>query len=267
MYSRLVAMENVYFLRPAIGWEQRCAGIAAAGYGGVYAVPYPLADGDFARLCHLGDAPRRHGLKVSGVYANLDLAQPADSAESRRLRRLFEEVEDTPRIELSVKCSDRSMWPAAVEEAICTALLPLLGIAERRGLAIALYPHSFYPLERIAQVKAILRQLAHPALGYVFPVSHAFAVMPLDSVLADLSANAPGAMSVNVCGCRRTGPVPSKCQHVPLDEGDAPFAAVAASLGIAGYKGEIIVQGHGWTGDPDEYLRRSHAALLASLTG
>lgn len=267
MICRLVAMENVYFLRPEIGWEERCAGIAAAGYGGVYVVPYPLIDGEFHRLRQLGDAPRRHGLKVSAVYANLDLAQPAESGEFRRLRRLFEEVEDTPRIELSVKCSDRSLWPTCVEDAVCTALPPLLEIADRRGLRVALYPHSFYPLERIAQVKSILRRIAHPTLEYIFPVSHAFAVDALDRVLADLTANASKAASINVCGCRRTGPIPSKCQHLPLDEGDVPVAAVAASLKATGYSREIIVQGHGWPGDPDEYLRRSRAALVASLAG
>lgn len=263
MTGGAVAMENVYFLQPTLGWDERCARIAAAGYAGVYVVPYPLTDDDLPRLRSLGGTPRRHGLRVSAVYANLDLAQPSSSPEARRLRRLFEEVEDTPRIELSIKCSDRTLWPDSVEATAASALTPLLEIADRRGIAVALYPHSFYPIERLAQVRGVLARLAHPTLGFVFPLSHSFAIQPAAQVLADLSSCVREVASINVCGCRRTGAIPSKCQHLPLDEGDVSFPAVASVLRAACYSREIIVQGHGWPGDPDAYLRRSLTVLQA----
>ena len=263
MTDRAVAMENVFFLQPALEWDERCARIAAAGYAGVYVVPYPLTDDDLPRLRSLGKVPRRHGLRVCAVYANLDLAQPSASPEARGLRRLFEEVEGTPRIELSIKCSDRTRWPDSVEAAAAGALTPLLEIADRRGIAVALYPHSFYPLERLAQVRGVLARLAHPTLSFVFPLSHSFNIQPPPQVLADLSSCVREVASMNVCGCRRTGVIPSKCQHLPLDEGDVSFPSVASVLRAAHYSREIIVQGHGWPGDPDNYLRRSLAVLRA----
>ncbi len=265
MKIRVAAMENVYFLRPALSWEQRCAGIAAAGFDHVYAVPYPLRDDDFPRLRNLGDAPSRHGLRVSALYANLDLAEPPHAPGAVRLRRLFEETEGAPRIELSVKCSTPCAWPRPLEDVVRAAVMPLWEIAARRGLALALYPHSFYPLESLAQTRSVLARVGKPGPGFVFPLSHVFAVQPFERALAELAACAAKVASVNVCGCRRLGPVPSKSQHVPLDEGDAPFASVAAVLRGSGFTSELIVQGHGWGGDPDEYLRRSRAAVRAHL--
>lgn len=265
MTVRVAAMENVYFLRPALTWEQRCAGIAAAGFHSVYAVPYPLRDDDFPRLRNLGDAPARHGLRVSALYANLDLAEPPDAPGAVRLRRLFEETEGTPRIELSVKCSTPIEWTRPLENVVRAAVLPLWEIAARRGLALALYPHSFYPLESLAQTRSVLALFGKPGPGFVFPLSHVFAVQPFERALAELAACAAEVASVNVCGCRRAGTVPSKSQHVPLDEGDAPFAAVAGVLRVSGFTGDVIVQGHGWSGDPDGYLRRSRAAVREHL--
>lgn len=267
MTGLFTAMENVFFSQPAIGWEERCARIAAAGFTGVYAVPYPLRDDDFPRLRELAVVPAAHGLRVSAIYANLDLAQPADSPAGRRLRRLFEESTGAPRIELSVKCSDAAHLPPDLESAVCAALEPLLAIADRRGFSVALYPHSFYPLDRLAQVRRVLARLGHPRLGFVFPLSHLFALNPPAEVLAQLAGCAADITNLNVCGCRRAGPAPAKCAHLPLDEGEMPYAAIQAVLQAARFTGEIILQGHGWPGDIDDFLRRSLQTLRHRPSG
>ena len=109
----------------------------------------------------------------------------------------------------------------------------------------------------------LLARLRHPSLGFIFPLSHSVAYQPFAQALGDLTGCVREVASVNVCGCLRDGPIPAKCRHLPLDEGDLPFAEVAAVLQAANYAGEIIVQGHGWPGDPDDFLRRSRALLPA----
>ena len=253
----LIAMENILFADHSLGWPDRCATIAAAGYDGIYAVSYPLSDNDFPRLRQLDREPRRHGLSVSAVYTNLDLAQSSKHETNQRLNRLFEEVEGTPRIELSIKCSKPACMPENIDEAILRRLEPLLAIAERRGIQVALYPHSFYPLETPDHAARLVKRLGHPSLAYLFATSHVYAVSEPAGVVAQLAACMSEIASFNVCGCRRLSPgVRARCGHFPLDEGDLSLDDLFLLLAEGGYGGEVIVQGQGWTGDLPAMLSR-----------
>lgn len=264
----LVAMENTLFSDPSLDWNARCATIAAAGFDGIYAVPYPLTDDDFPRLHHLAEAPQRHGLRLAGVYTNIDLALPPEHPTTARVTRLFAETEGVPIIELSFKCSSPDALPAtpaALDVALAARLAPLLAIADRRGQKIALYPHSFYPLETPAHAAALVRRIAHPKLSYLFATSHVYAVSEPASVVAQLAACAGEISSFNLCGCRRTAPGPrAKCAHFPPDEGDLPLAPLLETLAASTYRGNVIVQGHGWTGNLTEMLKRCVRFLHAS---
>jgi sugar phosphate isomerase/epimerase len=265
----LIAMENTLFLDPSLGWAERCAAIAEAGFAGVHAVPYPLKDDDFVRLRELGREPARHGLRLTSVYVNIDLALPTESEAHRRVERLFRETEGAPRIELSFKCSDPVHLPAQVWAAILARLEPLLNIAERRGVDVALYPHSFYPLETPAEAARLVQQVRHPRLSYLFPTNHVFAVHEPAEVAPQLVDHASAISSFNVCGCRRATPGPrSKPVSLPLDEGDLPLAPVFSALAAGGYSGDVIVQGHLWKDDLPGKLRRSvsfYSEIIRSL--
>lgn len=258
----LVAMENTLFSDPSLAWDDRCALVADIGFDGIYAVPYPLTDDDFPRLHRLAEAPARHGIRLSAVYANLDLALPPEHPTNARVHRLFAETEGAPRIELSIKCGAPAALPVDLDAAIADRLEPLLVIADRRSIDIALYPHSFYPLESPAHAACLVRRFAHPRLSYLFATSHVYAVSPPESVLAQLRACVGEIASFNVCGCRRLGArAPAKCAHFPPDEGDLPLAPLFAALRSGGYAGELIVQGHGWSGDLHAGLVRAVAVL------
>lgn len=257
----LVAMENVFFSRPEFDWSARCAAVAAAGYDGIYAVPYPLRDEDFSRLHRLADEPQRHGLRLAAAYANVDLALPDTHDANRRTLRLAEATNGIPRLEVSFKCSDPRPAPADLDGEICARLEPLLSLAEQRGFEVALYPHSFYPLETIAHARAVIRRLPHPRLKFIFAASHVFAIRSAADTLAELAACATEIASCNICGCRRPGPPPDRCTHLPLDEGDLDGAALLRTLRTAGYGGELIIQGHGWPGNPGDFLRRTRAMV------
>lgn len=263
-HNRFVAMENALFSDPALDWNARCSAIAEAGFGGIYAAPYPLRDDDFPRLRDLAAAPARHGLRLAGVYANIDLSLPPEHPVNARVAHLFAEQNGAPRVELSFKCGDPSALPAALDEAILVRLEPLLAVAERRGFDLALYPHSFYPLETPAHAARLARRVAHPRLGYLFPVSHVYAVSTSEETLAQLRACAAEIMSFNLCGCRRAAAKPrAKCVHFPPDEGDLELRPLLRVLDQSGYAGDLIVQGHGWTGDLRALLTRSRIFLAA----
>lgn len=263
----LVAMENTLFSDSSLDWNARCATIGAAGFDGVYAVPYPLTDHDFPRLHHLAEAPQRHGLRLAGVYTNIDLALPPEHPTNALVSRLFAETEGAPTIELSFKCSSPAALPATpdgLDAAIAARLEPLLAIADRRGLKVALYPHSFYPLETPAHAAALVRRIAHSRLSYLFATSHVYAVSEPASVVAQLAACAGEISGINLCGCRRIAPGPrAKCSHFPPDEGDLPITPLLAALAAGKYRGDLIVQGHGWSGNLASMLRRSVQCLCA----
>ena len=262
----LIAMENTLFLDPSLDWAKRCATIAEAGFAGVHAVPYPLEDDDFVRLRQLGREPARHGLRLTSVYVNVDLALPVESDFHRRVERLFRETEGAPRIELSFKCSDPARLPAQVWTAILSRLEPLLKIAEQRSVDVALYPHSFYPLETPAEAARLVQLVRHPRLSYLFPTNHVFAVHEPMEVATQLSVHASAISSFNVCGCRRATPGPrAKPVSLPLDEGDLPLAPVFSALAAGSYSGDVIVQGHLCKDDLPDKLRRS-VAFYSEIT-
>ena len=251
----LIAMENTLFADRSLGWPERCAMIAAAGFDGVYAVPYPLSEDDFPRLRQLDNEPRRHGLRLAGIYTNFDLAQPAESETNRRVEKLFREVEGVSRVELSFKCSDFACLPRNLDDAIRVQLETLLAIADRRGMDVVLYPHSFYPLETPAHAARIVRQINHPRLSYLFATSHVYAVSEPAEVVSQLAACVSEISSFNVCGCRRVAPGSrAKCAHFALDEGELPLSPLFETLDAGGYQGDVIVQGHGWQGNLSEML-------------
>jgi sugar phosphate isomerase/epimerase len=194
----LVAMENAFYGDSSYDWPARCRAIADAGYDGVYAVPYPLADEDFSRLRDLAAEPARVGLRVAAVYANLDLAQPADAPANARVTRLFEEVDGVPRIELSVKFNAAAAWPTALEDTLAHRLGPLLAIAARRGIFTALYPHSFYPLATLEQAARLARRFLGAKVGYVYATSHVFAQSTAEGTLNQLEACASEIVSFNI---------------------------------------------------------------------
>lgn len=264
----LIAMENTLFSDPSLDWDGRCAAVAAAGFDGIYAVPYPLNDTEFSRLHSLGETPARHGLRLAAAYANIDLALPPEHPINARTARLIAETEGVPRIELSFKFSDPSSLPptsAELDDIILFRIEPLLRIADQRGIDFALYPHSFYPLETPAHAARLVRRLAHPRCSYLFATSHVYAVSEPASVVAQLAACAHEISSFNVCGSRRIAPGPrAKCAHFPLDEGDLPLGPLFDTLDASGYSGEIIVQGHGWTGDLPAALRRCRTFLAGN---
>lgn len=257
---RLTAMENALQGMPDLDWTRRCERIAASGYQAVYVTPYPLTADDLDRLQHIDQEPKKQGLSVSAVYANVDLALPPEHASSRLVHRLFEEVAGAPRIEVSFKCSEPRSMPDDVEDAVASRLEPLLGIAQRRDIDVAIYPHSFYPLETIGQANRVVRRLAHPRLSVVFPTSHVFAIRPAHAVVTELQSCAPIISSFNFCGCGRTAPVgQAKTVHLPLGEGELDLDPLWNVLESAGYSGDIIVQGHGWGANGLEWLKRSAA--------
>jgi sugar phosphate isomerase/epimerase len=259
--NSLAAMENTFWSDPAIGWDERCDIVAKAGFGGIYSVPLPITEAELTRVQHLGDAPRRSGLRLAGAYACVDLAHSAESDEGRLITRLFETTEGAPRIEVSFKCSGTALNPAHADDAIVRRLEPLLAIASRRGIDVGLYPHSFYTMATPTTADRIVRRSSDPRLGLVFSTSHAYALWSADQVLEQLRTFASRLMSFNVCGCRRDNPrPPAECRNLPLDEGDLHLSPLFGALRDGGYDGDIIVQGYGWKGDLQAMLRRSVSA-------
>ncbi|MEM1086032.1 MAG: TIM barrel protein [Verrucomicrobiota bacterium] len=254
----LVAMENVFHPSRMVAWPDRCRIVAEEGYDGIYAVPYPLTPDDFERMRQLDREPARHGLKVAAVYANLDLALDDDSPFARLLRQLFEEMEGAPRIELSIKCSDPSKMPEQVEHETIRRLEPLLSIADRRGIDLAIYHHSFYPIEHPEQARAIVKKLKHPRLSCLFATSHAFALAEASAVKQQLMNFLDEIRSFNLCGCRRLDDfIPTKCHHLPLDQGELPTIGLLQLVRDRNYRGDLILQGGGWMGNPGTFLQSS----------
>jgi len=251
-------------------FDARCEMLCDLGYNATYLTlwkgPAAWRDHAWADLSRLAMVRERHGLGVAAVYAWLDIAAPDDHRENAKVLRLLETLEGCTTVELTVTCGDPAIGRSdpAGDAAATRWLRRLLPVAERRGIALALYPHINHWLERIEDAARLCAAIDHPLLRAVFYGFHWYAIDGKD-LGARLQLAAPYLHLANLCGSRRRGTggggagLPATIE--PLDEGELDNFAVLGALRAVGYAGPVGVQGYSVGGDAYAKLRRSLAAL------
>jgi sugar phosphate isomerase/epimerase len=256
----LTALDN-WFYHPhgSYSFEAKNEILAELGFAGIN---YTLwSDPAWADVPRFGSVKERFGIEVSGVYAAI--GGPNDIDGIARVAELLRSVEGTTQVELAVIGSDVAKHNSdpAGDPPLITVLASLLSIAEKRGITIALYPHSSCWLETLDDGIRLCKAIDHPNLKLVFSSYHWFVARGPE--LQTSFANAmPYLNSVNICGSRRMpsdNGLPATVELI--DQGAIDNFFLLGALRQVGFTGTIALQGYAVAGDAYANLRHSIAAF------
>lgn len=130
-------------------------------------------------------------------------------------------------------------------------------LAAASRLDVALYPHSFFLMEKIGDALRIARKTNRANVSVTFNLCHWLRTDNSDLQETLMNA-APLLKVVTINGADQAG----DWQHLiqPLDSGEFDVSQVLRILAEIGYSGPIGLQGYGIGGDVNENLQRSMGA-------
>jgi sugar phosphate isomerase/epimerase len=225
--------------------------IAAAGYQGISCNTwmYSMRGEPFwPQIPHFAD----WGCPLRSVYMSMPAGTPHDGKRADWVREALDHLPPGAHLELSLEGVGGD---PAVLDTLRTTLATLADYAASRQRQIALYPHTGYWLNRVADAVALCASINHPALRLCFPSSHWLTVEGGDErLLIDIAAALPWLISANLCGGRRAEGGWRNCL---LEDGHFDATQVLYQLRKGGFTGEITVQHWDAGGDPWSTITRN----------
>jgi sugar phosphate isomerase/epimerase len=218
-------------------------GYAGIGPGGVEGVPEMLKALD------------ANGLKLFALYvgANMDPDQPKYDP---RLRQVIETLKGRQTI-LWVYVQSKQLKPSdqAGDERAVQVIREIADMAQRSGLRVALYPHTWFWLERVEDAVRVAQKVDRKNVGVTFNLCHWLKVGDEKNMEVRLKQAMPYLFLVTINGADHEGDWNRLIQT--LDRGQFDVYNFLKTLKRMGYTGPIGLQHYGVQGDAHENLRRS----------
>jgi sugar phosphate isomerase/epimerase len=237
-------------------WADQAALLKELGYDGFGASGQP-GEEVFAAF-------EKEGLKVFNTYITLSF----DSAKPGLDPKLKAYV---PRL----KGHGTALWiaingvtrdgaklkPSAPEgdELVVPALRELADAAQASGVKVALYPHTWFWLERVEDATRLAAKVDRPNLGATLNLCHWLKVEGGRDPKPFLRQALPRLFFVSINGADSGDTKAMNWDRLiqPLDAGSYDVSALVGYLREIGYRGPIGFQGYGIPGDSREILRRT----------
>ena len=229
----------------------RCAMLQELGFHHCYLTVW--SEHELAELEQLPGLAQQHGLTVAGVYVVLDATQPVSDSLAAQV---VDRMPPGGAVELAIShtSADRTSDPSGDKDAI-RAVGELLDRGRSKNIAVRLYPHFDFWMERVDDGVRLCRALDNERLGVVFCLWH-WLVVDGEHLHRRLSESAPWLRGVNVSGFTVTPG--QRAAVVPLGDGDVDLFPVLASIRHH-FPGPIAWQGYGIKGDTYHKLAHSVA--------
>lgn len=217
-------------------------GYAGIGPGGLEGVPEMLKAVD------------ANGLKLFALYvgANIDDQPPYDS----RLKQVIETLKGRETI-IWLYVQSKQLKPSdqAGDERAVRAIREIADMAQQSGLRVALYPHTWFWLERVEDAVRIAKKVDRKNVGVTFNLCHWLKVGDKKNMELRLKQAMPRLFLVTINGADHEGDWNRLIQT--LDRGEFDVYRFLTTLKRLGYTGPIGLQHYGIAGDAHENLRRS----------
>ena len=249
------AFQNGLSLPPA----ELAATLKALGYDGLSASGYNMVP--------LVKELRARGLKLYNTYLTPTF-DAATNALTEPLRKLIDELQGT----------EAALWIAPQnvtqdgkafaksspdgDEVALPRLREIADYAEPRGVKIALYPHTWFWLERVEDGVRLADKLNRPGVGATFNLCHWLKVEGDRDPGPVLQAALPRLFFVSINGADKGDTQKQDWNQLiqTLDRGSYDVGAFLRQLRAIGYTGPVGLQCYNLKGDQKENLRRSIAA-------
>jgi sugar phosphate isomerase/epimerase len=149
---------------------------------------------------------------------------------------------------------------AAGDDIAARQLKEIADYAVKRGVRVALYPHTGHWFEHFADADDMVSQLRHPAIGVTFNLCHWLKVEGSERDPTPLLRVAlPRLMFVTINGADGgdTKAMAWSRLILPLGEGSYDVAMFVRNLDAIGYAGPVGFQGYGIKAPPREVLAKT----------
>jgi sugar phosphate isomerase/epimerase len=200
----------------------------------------------------------RHGLKLFTLYvgADLDLDKPKYDPRLLDVIKLLKGRETM----IWLYLQSRKYKPSSVEgdPRAVQIVREIADAARQSGLKVALYPHTWFWVERVEDAVRVTRKVGRDNVGVTFNLCHWLRVDQPNTLAARLELAKPYLYQVTINGADPKGDWDKLIQ--PLGRGSYDVLGLLRSLKRMGYTGPIGLQCYNVKGDKYENLKRSMAA-------
>lgn len=249
------AFQNCVKLPPA----ELAALLKELGYDGLSASGYDVAP--------LLKELQARGLKLYNTYLTPHF-DAATNALTEPVRKLIDDLQGSGAAiwiaPMKVTKDGKAFAPSSPDgDGVALARLrEIADYAEPRGVKIALYPHTWFWLERVEDGVRLAIKLNRPGVGATFNLCHWLKVEGTRDPAPVLKAALPRLFFVSINGAD-TGDTQKQDWNQliqTLDRGSYDVAGFMRTLRTVGYTGPVGLQCYNLTGDPVDNLQRSMKA-------
>jgi sugar phosphate isomerase/epimerase len=229
-------------------FDQQAAMIKELGYAGYG----PSGLGGVPEMLKAMDA---HGLKLFALYvgANVDADQPAYDPKLKEVIGLLKGR--GTHIWLFVQSKKLKPSDPAGDERAVQVIREIAEMAQAADLKVAMYPHTWFWLERVEDGVRLAKKIDRKNVGVTFNLCHWLKVGDENNMAMRLKEAMPHLFLVTINGADHEGNWDRLIQ--PLDRGEFDVYNFLRQLKKLGYNGPIGLQHYGIKGDAREDLQRS----------
>jgi sugar phosphate isomerase/epimerase len=209
----------------------------------------------------------KQGLKVYNTYLTLDFdaGHPGLKSELKEAVARFKghgtdlwvALNGVTRDGVKLKPSD----PAG-DSVVAPPLRELADLAKASGLRVALYPHTWFWMQRVEDALRVARCVDRSNVGATFNLCHWLKVEGDRDPVPVLKDGMPLLFFVTINGADQGDTKSMNWDKLiqPLDAGTYDVAGLLKALRGLGYTGAVGFQGYGIPGDSREILSRAQGA-------
>ncbi|MBN1481326.1 DUF1080 domain-containing protein [candidate division KSB1 bacterium] len=231
-------------------FQQQVEMLKRLGYDGM---DHTGVDDVAEHLFHLD----QNGLRLFAVYLDV-WADREKQWANEGLEKAIEQLKGRDVVLwVPIRSHDYTASDSAGDAAAVKIVQKIADLAAASGLDVALYPHSFFLMEKIGDALRIARKTDRANVGVTFNLCHWLRTDNSD-LKETLTNAAPFLQVVTINGADQEGDWQQLIQ--PLDGGEFDVAQVVRILADIDYSGPIGLQGYGIGGDVNENLKRSMQA-------
>jgi sugar phosphate isomerase/epimerase len=196
----------------------------------------------------------KSNLKMFGAYFTIKLEDPPEKYMASIEKSIMALAGRKTTIWLAMTSSVQQKSSVSGDEQAIAIISRIADIANKNDIAVALYPHVNFWLEKAEDAVRLAEKSNRRNVGVVFNLYHWLKTDKPANLQTILAKASPYMLVVTINGTTEAGSIET------LDKGTYDIYSFLQSLKQVGFKGPIGLQGYGISGDIRENLRRSMQA-------
>jgi sugar phosphate isomerase/epimerase len=223
------------------------------GYAGICYWERKPAQGTTGLSEMLGELDKSN-LKMFGAYFTIKLEEPAEKYTALIENSIKSLAGRKTTIWLAITSDIYQKSDTSGDEQAVAIISRIADLANKNGIAVALYPHENFWLEKVEDAVRLAEKSNRRNIGIIFNLYHWLKTDKSANMQTILAKASPYLLVVTINGTTEAGSIET------LDKGTFDLYKFLKAINLVGFTGPIGLQGYGIGGDLRENLRRSMQA-------